>query len=95
MLAIFSKYININLMNRISSLKEIARNTKEHLSYEEAQLAIGEFSISAAGVSLAFVGLRYSSFVDFMVGGVMAQAAFESGTTHIRQLRDKNLNEPD
>ena len=72
-------------------IKELAASAKEHLAIEEIQLAIGEFSIAATGYSIVaaeFVTGRID-FKSWMINGVMAQAAGNTGLMHWGKARDK------
>ncbi len=76
-------------MNSANHIKEMLSTTREHLSYGEIQLAIGEFSITAAGISLAFVGVEAGSILDLMIGGVVGFRAYEIGAKHWKEGREK------
>jgi len=76
-------------MSQRRSLNEVAKTTKELLSYEELQLAIGEFSITSAGYFLAYAGVERNNFLSIMIGGITGNEALLAGLRHLKSARQK------
>jgi hypothetical protein len=77
---------------------ELAKTAKEHLTLEEVQLAIGEFSVAATGfgtLAAEFVTGRMD-FKSWMASGLIGQAAYKAGETHWQKAREiLGYREPD